>query len=170
MIRKLLPVLLFAVVLCACGGPEPTAETRSAFQCDHFSSFTHLCTDWEPSLIPGSPINYVPLGDPVWCPQNTAPASLLPGWTQVFNDRPTTGRYCARMPPGNYGALGDWDYDSTIASVPSVHVRAIMTGPQSYLFAWDGPGFSGNFVGFYPPGSVVSFDSTVRSFSVVLGQ
>lgn len=161
------------LLLCSCDtAPEPTAETVSAFTCGHVNPFTHLCTEYLPDLIPGAPTNNVPLGDPEWCPPIDTD-QLQPGWSEIYNTVPITpdGHFCAFVPPGYYGNLGDWNYDSPFPNlIPSVHVRNITTGPQSYLFAWDGPNFGGNFIGFYGPGSTVNFTSTVRSFEVLLGQ
>jgi len=172
---RLLILLTFLMVMFGCDGPEPVAETKSAFVCVHYSSFTHLCTQWAPSLIPGSPTNYVPYGDPVWCPVNDF-GQLQPGWLELYNDQKETVQNhntCAFLPPGSYGNLGDWNYDSPGFGLPSVHVRAAIMGPQAYAFFWDQPNFGGNFIGFYGPSCpscAVVFSSPPRSFQVVLGQ
>lgn len=169
--HRLIGLLIFLLLACSCGvAPEPSAETRSAFTCAHISTFTRLCTQWVPGMIPGSPTNYVPAGDPQWCPLNNS--AIPDGWAMVFNDQPvSTNRYCAFVPAGNYGTLGDWDYASpSPALVPSVHVRSILTGAHAYAFVWAAPNFGGDFVGFYGPGSVVNFTSVPGSFEVVDGQ
>jgi hypothetical protein len=170
-VKRALLALLVCAFLVACGDPaEPTTETTAAFQCIHVNAFTHVCTKWVPSLIPGSPTNNVPSGDPRWCVP--AQQSIPVGWAEVLNYQPVAdGDNCAIVPPGYYGTLGDWDYTSPLPNqIPSVHVRSMLTGPQAYLFVWDQPNFGGNFVGFYGPGSVVTFTSTVQSFELLLGQ
>jgi len=157
-----------ALMLAGCDMPPDTVETQSAFTCAHFNSFTHLCTQWVPSLIPGSPTNNVPSGNPSWCVPG---AALADGWMEVRNDQlVSTGAECARIPPGYYGNLGDWDYASTISGIPSVHVQSFLTGPKAYAFTFSQPNFVG-FLGYYPPGSSVIVTPTiVGSIELLLGQ
>lgn len=162
--HRLMALLILAFFWLGCGvAPEPTSPRTAAFTCAHVNSFTHLCDQYVPSSIPGSPTNGIPAGDPQWCPANNS--QIPDGWAMVLNDQPVAGgRYCNYVPPGYYRTLGDWDYTSTSASVPSVHVRAILTGANAGIYVWDQPDSNGNFIGYYGPGSVVTFTSTVRSF------